>query len=72
LDTTGGEIGDLELDVDGPFGFTDASSTAHATSESTGHTTATLIVALDGGQTQLCSHEEFLTTAELLDLPNDS
>lgn len=49
LDTTGREIGDLELDVDGPFRFAYASGSAHATSKSTGHTTAALVVALDGG-----------------------
>ena len=47
LDTTGREIGNFELDVDGPLRFSNASSTTHATSESTRHTTATLVIALD-------------------------
>lgn len=49
LDATGREIGDLELDVDGPFRFAYASGSAHAASEPTGHTAAALVVALDGG-----------------------
>lgn len=71
LDATGREVGDLELDVDGSLGLAHRASAAHAAAEPTSHTTAVLVVALHGRQTQLRPHEELLATAELLDLPDD-
>lgn len=70
LDTASSEVRDFEFDVDRPLCLALPGST-HATSETTGHATTVLVVALYGRQTQLCAHEELLASAELLDLPDD-
>ena len=69
LDTTGGKVRDLELDVDRALGFS-FSDTTHATTKTTSHTTATLVVTLDTRQTEFSSHQELLATPELFDLPD--
>lgn len=71
LNTARREIGDLKLDVDGSLRLADGPGTAHTTSKSTRHAAAGLVVALDGGETQLRAHQELLAAAELLDLPDD-
>lgn len=70
LDTASSEVRDFEFDVDRPLCLALPGST-HATSETTGHATTVLVVALYGRQPQLCAHEELLASAELLDLPDD-
>jgi len=72
LDTTGGEVGDLELDIDGSLRLANGASAAHAAPKSTCHTPASLVISLDGRQTQLRPHKELLTAAELFNLPDDS
>jgi hypothetical protein len=71
LDTRSGEVGDLELDVDGPLRLSHRTSSAHASTKATCHTTAVLVISLHGGKTQLRPHEELLATTELLDLPDN-
>lgn len=71
LDPTRREIWDLELDVDGTLALANLRCAAHAASKSTCHAPTVLVVALDGGQTELGTHEELLTATELLDFPND-
>ena len=73
LDAAGGEVGDLELDLDGParLGGRAAADAAHAAAEAPRHAAAELVVALDAGQAELGAHEEFAAAAELLDAPDD-
>jgi hypothetical protein len=71
LNSGSGEVGDLELDVDRPLRLAHRTSSAHAATKATRHATTVLVVSLHGGKTQLRSHEEFLATTKLLDLPDN-
>lgn len=72
MDTAGGEVGNLELDLDGPLGtLSGTSNTTHAASKTTSHTTAVLIVAPHARQAQLGAHEELLAATKLLDFPDN-
>ena len=71
LNARGREVRNLELDADGTLRFSASADTAHAATKATHHSATLLIVAANTGKTELCAHEEFLATAELLDLPYD-
>lgn len=70
MDTAGCEIGNLELDLDRSLAFAGGHA-AHATAETTHHSTAFVIITADGREAKLSTHEKFFATTELLDLPHD-
>jgi len=71
LDATGGEVGDLELDLDRPLALGRGRDAAHAAAEAAHHAAALVVVAAHRRQPQLRTHQELLAAAELLDLPHD-
>lgn len=69
LDPTRREIRYFELHTDRPLALTSLSSATHAASKPSSHAASVLIIPFYGRQAKLCAHEEFFTSAELLDLP---
>lgn len=72
LDTTGGEIWDLKLDLNRSLGtLSRTANTTHTSTKTTSHSTTMLIVTSYTRQAQLCTHQELLATSKLLDLPHN-
>lgn len=70
LDPTRREIRNLKLHINRPLRLPQRTRSTHTTAKPTGHTTAALVVTLDGWKAQLGAHEELLPATELLDFPD--
>jgi hypothetical protein len=71
LDTARRKVRNFEFDIDRALALGCLARTTHAASKASSHTAAMLIVTFDRWQAEFCTHEEFFTATELLNLPND-
>lgn len=70
LDTTCRKVWNLKLDLNRSL-RTLAANTAHATTKTTSHATADLVIAAHAGQTKLRTHQKLLVATKLLNLPDN-
>jgi hypothetical protein len=72
LDSTGGEVWNFKLDVDGTLALGRLARTTHASPKPSRHATTSFIVTLNRRKAKFGAHYELLTTTKLFNLPNDS